>query len=284
LKIRKPYVANAFYAGTKTELTKQIVSCFTHRFGPGQVPKVVERGGPRKILGLVSPHAGYAYSGPVAANGYSHLAADGIPEVFVILGPNHTGYGSGVSILTDGAWETPVGITSVDSGLAKQIQKASNILDIDEASHSSEHSIEVQLPFIQFLFKDGPKFIPICMMMQDLQTSRDMAKSIVEQCKGKNFIIIASSDFTHYETQDSAVRKDKMAIDAITNLDDATLNALGDTNRVTMCGYGPITTLIAAAKMLGGIKAELLAYKTSGDITGDKSSVVGYSSILFSRE
>ena len=283
MKIRKPYVANAFYAGTRTELTQQITDCFTHRFGPGQVPKVVEQG-PRKIFGLVSPHAGFMYSGPVAANGFSRLAADGTPDVFVILGPNHNGYGSGVSILTDGAWETPVGLTSIDTALAKQIQKASEILDVDESSHAAEHSIEVQLPFIQFLYKDAPKFVPISMMMQDLESSRDIAKSIVEQCKGKNFVIIASSDMTHYETHESASRKDKTAIDAITGLDDASLNELGESNRVTMCGYGPITTLIAAAKMIGGIRAELLTYKTSGDITGNKSAVVGYSSILFTRE
>jgi AmmeMemoRadiSam system protein B len=283
LKVRKPYVANAFYAGTRTELAQQIVGCFNHRFGPGQVPTPVKQG-PRKIVGLVSPHAGYMYSGPIAANGYNRLASDGMPEVFIILGPNHTGYGSGVSILTDGAWETPLGIKSIDSGLAKQIQKNNELLDVDEASHSFEHSIEVQLPFIQFLFKDEPKFIPICMMMQDLQTSRDIAETIIEQCRGKDFAIVASSDFTHYEPHETASRKDRTAIDAITKLDEATLNELGDSNKVTMCGYGPITTLIAAAKMLGGIKAEFLSYKTSGDITGDKSAVVGYSSIIFIRE
>jgi AmmeMemoRadiSam system protein B len=283
LRIRKPCVANAFYAGTKTGLTEQITNCFTHQFGPGQVPKVVEHG-PRKIVGLVSPHAGYMYSGPVAANGYGRLAADGMPGVFVILGPNHTGYGSGVSILTDGAWETPIGTIPIDSGLAKQIQKGCSILDVDEASHSSEHSIEVQLPFIQFLYKDAAKFIPVCMMMQDLQTSRDIARAIVEQAKDNDIVIVASSDFTHYEPQELANRKDKLAIDAIVGLDDAALNELGDSNEVTMCGYGPITTLIAAAKMIGEVKAELLTHKTSGDITGDKSSVVGYSSIIFSRE
>lgn len=283
MKVRKPYVANAFYAGTKPELTEQISECFKHRFGPGQVPKAIDRG-PRKILGMVCPHAGYMYSGPVAANGYNKLASDGLPDVFVILGPNHSGVGSGVSISTEGGWETPLGISPVDSALAKQVQKASNIMDVDETAHSYEHSIEVQLPFIQFLFKDAAKFIPICMMMQDLQTSRDIAKSIIEQTRGKDIVIIASSDFTHYEPHDTASRKDRIAIDAITKLDDAALNELGENNRVTMCGYGPITTLIAAAKMLGGVKAELLAYKTSGDITGDKSSVVGYSSILFLRD
>jgi MEMO1 family protein len=282
LKIRKPYVADAFYAGTKTSLTKQITDCFTHPFGPGQVPKPNQQG-PRRILGLVCPHAGYMYSGPVAANGYSKLAIDGQPNVCIILGPNHTGMGSGLSIQTEGAWETPVGITRVDSGLAKRLQESSNIIDVDERAHASEHSIEVQLPFLQFLFKDAIEFVPICMMMQDLTTSRELAKTIVENTKDKNVAIIASSDFTHYEPQADANRKDREAIDAILKLDDEQLNELGESNRVTMCGYGPITTLIAAAKMLGNVSADLLAYKTSGDITGDKSAVVGYSSLIFTR-
>jgi hypothetical protein len=282
LKVRKPYVANAFYAGTKSSLTEQITGCFTHRFGPGQVPKPVKDGS-RKILGMVCPHAGYMYSGPVAANGFARLAADGMPETLIILGPNHTGYGSGVSILTSGAWETPMGVTQIQTELAERVQKASTILDVDETSHAAEHSIEVQLPFIQYLYKDAAKFIPICMMMQDLQTSREIAKAITEQCEGKDFAIIASSDFTHYEPHEEANRKDKMAIEAITRLDDEALNELGESNRVTMCGYGPITTLIAAAKMKPGVEAELLSHKTSGDITGDKSAVVGYSCVVFSR-
>jgi MEMO1 family protein len=283
LKIRKPAVADAFYEGTRTELTEQIANCFTHPLGPGLIPKAVEQG-PRKILGIVSPHAGYMYSGPVAAHGYSRLATDGLPDVFVILGPNHTGYGSGVSISTEGSWETPLGLIPIHSILAKQIQKTSSIIDVDEEVHAFEHSIEVQLPFIQYLFRDAPKFIPICMMMQDLRTSRDIAKTIVEQLNGKDFLIVASSDFTHYEPHDVALRKDEMAIEAITKLDDAKLNELCESNKVTACGYGPMATLIEAAKLLGGVKAELLAHKTSGDITGDRSSVVGYSSLAFLRE
>ena len=283
MKVRKPYVANAFYAGTRASLTNQISGCFTHKFGPGQIPKG-QQTGPRKILGIISPHAGYMYSGPVAANGYARLAADGGPETFIILGPNHTGQGSGVSILTDGAWETPIGTTKIQTELAERIQKSNSILDVDEASHAYEHSIEVQLPFIQFLYGDSAKFIPICMMMQDLKTSREIAKSIVEQCKGKDYVIIASSDFTHYEPHETACRKDRSANDAILKLDDEALNELGESNRVTMCGYGPISTLIAAAKLMTGVKAELLAHRTSGDITDDKSAVVGYSSLVFTRD
>jgi AmmeMemoRadiSam system protein B len=283
LKVRKPCVAGAFYAGTKSKLTEQITECFTHRFGPGQVPQPIDHG-LRKIVGIVSPHAGYAYSGPVAANGFSRVAADGMPNAFVLLGPNHTGYGSGVSIATEGGWETPLGVIPVDEMLAEQIQKDSGIIDIDDEAHAFEHSIEVQLPFIQFLFKDAAKFVPICMMMQDLRTSREIAKIIVEQSRSRDLVIVASSDFTHYEPHDTAVRKDETAIDAITRLDDKALNELGESSKVTMCGYGPITTLIAAAKLIGGVRAELLTHKTSGDITGDKSAVVGYSSLVFLRE
>ena len=283
MKTRKPYVANAFYAGTKTALTNQITDCFTHKFGPGQIPKA-EKTGPRKILGIISPHAGYMYSGPVAANGFAKLAADGCPETFIVLGPNHTGQGSGVSILIDGAWETPIGTTKIQTELAARIQKSNALLDIDEASHAYEHSIEVQLPFIQYLYGDTAKFIPICMMMQDLQTSRDIAKSIVEQTKGKDFVIVASSDFTHYEPHEVVNRKDATAIDAILKLDDQTLNELGESNRVTMCGYGPISVLMAVANLIPRVKVQLLTHKTSGDITGDKSAVVGYSSLVFTRE
>jgi AmmeMemoRadiSam system protein B len=293
LKTRKPYVAGQFYAGTKPELEQQITECFLHRYGPRAVPKTVTEGS-RKIVGVISPHAGYAYSGPVAANGYSRVAQDGSPEVFIVLGPNHYGRGSGVSIQTEGAWETPLGVTPIHTPLAKDIQKASEIIDIDESAHSAEHSIEVQLPFIQFITKGAAKFIPICSWMQDLKTSRDIAKSIVEQTKNRDFVIVASSDFTHHERgygdkneKEMLARieeHDQSAIEAITKLDDAKLNELGETQKVTMCGYGPITTLISAAKLLGATKTEFLAHGTSYDITGDPGYVVGYSSIVFSRE
>jgi AmmeMemoRadiSam system protein B len=224
------------------------------------------------------------YSGPVAANGFSKLATDGSPTSFIILGPNHTGLGSGVSIQAEGAWETPLGIAEIDTDLAGKIQKSCDIIDIDEAAHKNEHSIEVQLPFLQFLYKDSVKFVPICMMMQDLATCRDVARSITQQIANENVAIIASSDFTHYESQEVANQKDHGAIDAILNLNDEQLNELGESSRVTMCGYGPITTLIVVAKSLTRVHPELLRYKTSGDITGDKSAVVGYSSLAFNRQ
>jgi len=282
LKIRKPHVANAFYEEGKTALQDQIVNCFTHKLGPGQVPKVTD--GRKRILGFVVPHAGYMYSGPVAAHSYAQFASDGTPDSIVILGPNHTGRGSGVSIMTKGAWETPLGIASIDANLAEQIRNSNSIIDDDETAHISEHSIEVQLPFIQFLYGDRIKFVPICMMMQDLQTSQDIARSIANGSRGKHVVVIASSDFTHYEPQNVAAINDKAAIDTIISLDSSKLNNLGETGRVTMCGYGPITTLMELAKLEGNVHAKLLAYHTSGDITNDATSVVGYAAILFARE
>ena len=281
MKIRKPHVANAFYEGSKTALQNQIVSCFTHKLGPGHVPDLAA--GPKKIVGIIVPHAGYMYSGPVAAHCYAQIASDGVPDSVVILGPNHTGLGSGVSIVTKGGWETPLGVASIDTSLAEQIRSSSNIIDEDETAHISEHSIEVQLPFLQYLYGERISFVPICMMMQDLQTSQDIARSIESCSRGKHVVVVASSDFTHYEPQTVAARNDKAAIDAIIKLDSRKLNELGEGGRVTMCGYGPITVLIEIAKRANNVHAELLAYHTSGDITNDTDSVVGYSAILFTR-
>ena len=281
MKVRRPHVANAFYEGGKTELQDQIVNCFTHKLGPGKVPNLVH--GPKKIIGVVVPHAGYMYSGPVAAHSYAQLAADGVPDSIVILGPNHTGLGSGVSIMTKGEWETPLGTISIDNILADQIRTTSSIVDEDETAHLSEHSIEVQLPFLQYLYGNQIRFVPICMMMQDLQTCREIARSIAERTRGKYVVIVASSDFTHYEPGQVAARKDKSAIDAILQIDCNKLNGLGEDGHVTMCGYGPITVLMELARLEASAQPRLLAYHNSGDITNDPSSVVGYAAILFAR-
>ena len=293
MRTRKPHVAGQFYAGTKSELEQQIAACFTHPFGPGELPHATDSG-PRNVVGIVSPHAGYDYSGSVAAHGYGRISKDGNPGVFIVLGPNHYGGGSGVSTQTEGSWETPLGAITIARDLAKDIQITSGIIDIDDTAHSAEHSIEVQLPFIQFISKGKAQFIPICSWMQDLETSREIARSIYDKTKDKDFVIVASSDFTHHERRiaDTDEKKmlakieesDKRAIDAILALDDAKLNELGESQKVTMCGYGPITTLIALAKLLGSVRAEFLAHRTSYDITGDAGYVVGYSSIVFLRD
>jgi hypothetical protein len=281
LKVRKPHVANAFYEGSKSGLQNQIGTCFTHRLGPGYLPELTS--GPKRIIGVIVPHAGYMYSGPVAAHSYAQVASDGVPDSVVIIGPNHTGFGSGISIMTKGAWETPLGVAPIDTDLAEQIRASSSIIDEDDSAHVSEHSVEVQLPFLQYLYGEKIRFVPICMMMQDLQTSQEIARGIAKSSKGKHVVVIASSDFTHYEPQNVASQKDKIAIEKIVNLDSDGFNELGETGRVTMCGYGPITTLMELAKLENDAHAKLLAYHTSGEITNDTGSVVGYSAIVFRR-
>ena len=271
-----------FYAGTAESLKAQIEECFTHKLGPGKLPKVAEKG-PRSLVGFVSPHAGYVYSGPVAAHGYYNMALDGIPEVIAIFGPNHTGQGSGISIMNEGVWRTPLGDAQIDTETAKMVMRESSLIDLDDSAHTFEHSIEVQLPFLQYLYGSTFKFVPISFIMQDLESSREVGQATAKALVGKNVVIIASSDMTHYEPQKSAEKKDKLALDAAEKMDETQFYSTVESHGISMCGYGPIIALITAAKTLGAKNAKLLKYATSGDVTGDFSAVVGYASIAFSK-
>ncbi|MCS7096566.1 MAG: AmmeMemoRadiSam system protein B [Nitrososphaerota archaeon] len=282
-KIRHPYVAGAFYAGSAESLKRQIENeCFLHPHGPGKIPKVSEAG-PRRIVGLICPHAGYMYSGPVAAHAYYSLAVDGKPEVIVLLGPNHSGLGSALAIMNEGVWRTPLGEVEVEAATANQIVKASKIIDVDAAAHRYEHSIEVQLPFLQYIFGSGFRIVPICFLMQDLTSAREVGEAVARALDGKNAVIIASSDMSHYEPHKTAERKDKMALQAVEAMDEEKFYSIIESYNVTACGYGPIAALITAARMLGAKEAKLLCYRTSGDISGDYSSVVGYAAVQFTK-
>jgi len=280
LKVRHPAVAGSWYAGTSAGLRAQIEECFTHKYGPGKPPRVVEKG-PRSLVGLVCPHAGYMYSGPVAAHAYYKLAADGKPDVVVIFSPNHTGFGSALAVMNEGVWRTPLGDVEIDAQTADQILRESRIIDVDDRAHAHEHSIELQLPFLQYLYGLAFKFVPICFLMQDLESSREVGEAVAKALAGKNALVIASTDMTHYEPQKSAERKDKMAIEAAIRMDEEQYYSTVESYRISACGYGPTIAAITAAKALGARKAQLLSYKTSGDITGDFSAVVGYASIAF---
>jgi AmmeMemoRadiSam system protein B len=282
LKIRRPTQAGTFYAGSEQPLRAQIEQCFKHELGPGGLPKIAHKK-LQKTIGLVSPHAGYMYSGPVAAHGYHRLAQEGKPDVVVLLGPNHTGSGSALATIREGAWQTPLGDVEVDTATADSILRASSIIDVDDSAHAFEHSIEVQLPFLQFLYGSAFKFVPICFLMQDLQSSREVGSAVAKALADKNAVVIASTDMTHYEPQKTAEKKDKAAIEAVLKLDEERLNSTVEAHRISMCGYGPTMAAVTAAKALGAKKAELLCYKTSGDVVGDYSAVVGYASIVFTR-
>jgi AmmeMemoRadiSam system protein B len=282
LKIRRPTQAGAFYEGDAEALKIQIENCFLQEFGPKKPPKV-NKNGPRKIVGLVCPHAGYMFSGSVAANAYFELAMDGKPDTVVILGPNHTGYGSGLAVADEGFWRTPLGDVEVDGETASQIVQKARIVDVDELAHRFEHSVEVQLPFLQYLYGSAFKFVPLCFQMQDLASVVEVGKALAAVLAGKNAVVIASSDMTHYEPQGNAEAKDMMALRAVEAMDEKRFYSVIEKQNITACGYGPIAALIVAAKGLGVKEADLLCYKTSGDVTGDYSSVVGYAAVCFKK-
>jgi AmmeMemoRadiSam system protein B len=223
------------------------------------------------------------FSGPVAAHAYYSLACDGKPDVAVVFGPNHTGYGSALAVMNEGFWRTPLGDLEVDGETADQIVRESRIVDVDDSAHRFEHSIEVQLPFLQYLYGSEIKIVPICFLMQDLYSAKEVGKAVAKVSAGKNAVLIASSDMTHYEPQKSAERKDRIALEAVEEMDEDKFYSTIETQRITACGYGPIAALITAAKLLGAKEAKVLCYKTSGDIIGDYSSVVGYAAVCFQK-
>jgi AmmeMemoRadiSam system protein B len=277
MRIRRPAVSGMFYAGSARELKQQIEWCCRTELGPGAIPQVNNEG-PRKIVAIVVPHAGYYYSGPVAAYGYKELAEDGIFDTAVILGPNHTGYGDPVSLWAEGGWSTPLGEAEVDKKLAEGL--LGDVIKADETAHIHEHSIEVQLPWLQYLY-GKVRIVPIAMLAQDLETARIVGKSIGQA--GGNLVVVASSDLTHYEPHSVAVRKDSSVIEAILALDEEELYERCGRLRCTMCGYGPVAAAIVASREMKGKKASLLKYATSGDTSGDFSRVVGYGSIVIKR-
>jgi hypothetical protein len=282
VKVRRPCQAGAFYEGTPDALRLQIENCFTNKIGPGMLPKIVKTG-PKKVIGLLCPHAGYIFSGPVAANAYYKLAVDGKPDVIVILGPNHTGYGSGLAVMNEGLWRTPLGDVEIDRETANRIVQESRVVDVDDSAHDYEHSVEVQLPFLQYLYGSDFKIVPICFLMQDLSTAKEVGEAVAKALLDKKSVIIASSDMTHYEPQESAQRKDKRALDAIEAMDEVRFQSIIENYNISACGHGPIVALITAAKILGGREAKLLCYATSGDVIGDRSSVVGYAAVCFMK-
>ena len=264
--VRNPAVAGQFYPGSPEKLRSMI---------QGMVSRTVAK---QDVVGAVSPHAGYPYSGPVAGAVISRIK---FKDTFIIMGPNHTGMGKQCSIMTEGAWKTPLGEVKIDSELGKRILGASDYLEEDHVAHQHEHSIEVQLPFLQYS-KPDVKFVPIALAYAGGEVYKEIGRSVARAIRELNreVVIIASSDMTHYEPQKSAEQKDTQAIRAILDLDeDGLLERVAELN-ISMCGYAPVVSLILAARELGATGAELVRYQTSGDVTGDYSRVVGYAGII----
>lgn len=264
--IRNAAVAGRFYPGTSGALRaeiKRLVDNDAHK---------------ESALGVISPHAGYMYSGPVAGATFSRIE---FTDTFVILGPNHTGQGSPFSIMKEGSWVTPLGEVSLNSELAGRILDGSENLEEDAVAHKYEHSIEVQVPFLQY-FRPDVKIVPILLSASVSSVYKDIGRGIAGAIRelSEEVMIIASSDMTHYEPQDSARARDAKALEAIIDLDEDLLMSRVQELNITMCGYGPVICLISAARELGASQAELVRYQTSGDVTGDLKSVVGYAGVI----
>lgn len=267
-RTRKPAVAGQFYLSSSQGLKDQIESLI-HK----QADKL-------NAIACMLPHAGYMYSGRVAGETVSHIK---IRDKIILLGPNHTGYGTAFSIMTEGVWQTPLGEIKIDADLAKQILNHSQYLDDDSLAHMYEHSLEVELPFLQY-FKTDFQIVPIVILSDDIDTLKEIGREIADAIKKSNIsdstMVIASSDMTHYEPHEQAAKKDREAIQAILELNEDKLMDRVKQLNISMCGYAPVIAMLAAAKLLGARSSRLIKYQTSGDVTGDRNSVVGYAGIV----
>lgn len=267
--VRRPAVAGTFYPGKPDVLL--------HKVQEYSVPS-----GPNlDAIGCVAPHAGYMYSGHVAGAVYGRLK---LPDRFIILCPNHTGYGAPLAIESEGRWITPLGDANIDTELASALKQADAELEEDHASQIREHATEVQLPFIQAR-KQKFTFVPITVGTGKFDSLHALGEAIgrVIATVKEQVMIVASSDMNHYEPDKVTRIKDHKAIEKILALDERGLFDVINTERISMCGFGPAIAMITAAKALGATKAELIRYATSGDVSGDFDEVVGYAGIAVLR-
>jgi AmmeMemoRadiSam system protein B len=279
-QIRQPAVAGQFYEGTAERLVQQIEQCYLHELGPGRLPVVNEQG-PREIVGLISPHAGYVYSGPTAAVGFSELADDGRPEVAVVIGVNH-GHALGSAVQTAGAWRTPLGDLPIATEVAEAIAGALPSFATEARAFGGEHSLEVQLPFLQHLYDSRVRLVPIMLGGHGFRAAETVGRAVAEALQGRDAVIIASTDMTHYEPPQVAARQDALLIERIEAMDPEGLVRERDSRGISMCGAGPVAAALVACKLLGATAARKLAYSTSGDVL-PSHSVVGYLSAKIVR-
>lgn len=260
--VRAPAVAGQFYPGNAGELRAEL-------------DRLIHLKQPRlKAIGILCPHAGYPYSGPTAGKVFSRVE---LTPRMVLLGVNHRGLGAPFAVYPRGQWRTPLGAVDIDEDLAAKLLAASPELEADPAAHAYEHSLEVELPFIQRLRGDV-KIVPILFSSHNLRNLCAVGEAIGEILREEDpsTMLLSSSDMNHYEDAQTAARKDQIAIKAIEALDADRLMEVCEEEDISMCGVAPTCAMLYAAKRLGATRAELIDYSTSGDATGDYSSVVGY--------
>jgi AmmeMemoRadiSam system protein B len=268
--IRSPAVAGQFYPGSEASLVK-ILNALVPEVQPEKR---------KQALAVISPHAGYIYSGGVAGETIGQVR---VPENVIILGPNHTGHGAPVALMSRGSWDMPMGEVPINRELAVQIAENSPQVEIDDVAHQFEHSLEVQVPFLQYLQKDLT-IAPIVVSHVSYEICVAVGKGLAAAIKsyGKSVLIVASTDMTHYESRQSASAKDSLALECIKKLDPEGLYNTVVGKRISMCGIMPTTVTLIAALALGAKKAELIRYTDSGETSGDTSHVVGYAGFVIS--
>ncbi|TFH04004.1 MAG: AmmeMemoRadiSam system protein B [Candidatus Thorarchaeota archaeon] len=271
---RMPVVAGRFYEGKEDLLRKRIENCFLGELGPGQLPEG-NPGTNRNLKAVIAPHAGYMYSGMPAAHTYLNLFEDGKPDHIVILGPNHTGMGARLAVCNED-WETPLGKARFDSGLGAAIVQENKYASNDCIAHSNEHSIEVQVPFLQYIFGPDVNFIPICVTDQSYSVCESIGMTLAKLAENEDILVIASSDFTHFTSAQDAKIKDNQAMEYLEMLDPEGFLKFVQGHRLSICGAGPIAATLVFAKERGANYFNLLKYSTSGDVSGDNNSVVAY--------
>ncbi len=264
---REPAVAGLFYPAQREQLERLLDTCLG--------PPAAE---PEPAVACLVPHAGYIYSGPVAGAVYRRLL---LPRRFIILCPRHYPVGQPLAILSSGSWQTPLGEVPVDTVLAQALRQACPLLREDAEAHRMEHSLEVQLPFLQRLLGEF-RFVPVALGTAVLAALEELGRAVarVVAGAGEPVLVIASSDMNHYESDAVTRQKDRRAIERILALDPAGLFRTVTEEEISMCGFAAAVAMLTAARELGASRAELVRYATSGDVTGDRSAVVGYAGIV----
>jgi hypothetical protein len=271
--VRKSVIAGSWYPGNPSILKKNIESFFE------SVPDLTL---PGEIVGLVAPHAGYVYSGQVAANAYKLIRGNKY-DVVVVIGPSHRVAFNGVSVFSRGGYETPLGVVPVAEEFAQKIKNLSKITaDIPEA-HRQEHSVEIQIPFLQVALGEF-SFIPLLMGNQGMDTCQELAAAIYEAVCDKKTLIVGSSDLSHFYDYNMAKKMDAVALGYLKNGDAVGLLHAMENGTAEACGGGPMAVTMLVAQKMKADKAHLLKYANSGDVTGDKTSVVGYASAVYCKE
>lgn len=263
---RQPAVAGRFYSAQREALIREVE---TH----------IERTEKKSVaLGIVAPHAGFKYSGDVAGAVYSRIE---IPDTVILIGPNHTGQGESVAVMTEGIWSMPMGDIAIDQELASMICEETDLAKPDSLAHRFEHSLETQLPFLQY-FKKEFKIVPICLMRLKASACKAISEGIVRAIKrlGRPVLLVASSDMTHFESHAIAEAQDRKAIACIQNRDPVGLYETVRSENITMCGVNPVTVMLNCSESLGAKEVNLVKYMTSGEVSGDMDKVVGYAGLI----